>query len=107
MVEEIMYVDVPTWWIVVSAILLVIGVVCIAGAFSDGPGFLIVIGMLAIVSALFLGGASIGNTMDIKSCKILKASTGYDTKYPSLIQGCYVYVNNRWIPVENWRGEDY
>lgn len=38
------------------------------------------------------------------ACNRLQATTGINTRY-DLLNGCYVEVNGRFIPQENWRGE--
>lgn len=61
--------------------------------------------IITTVGAMILGFAIFGVSMLGKvDCDKLQSMSGKDTKY-SLIGGCYVEVNGKFIPRDNWRGE--
>lgn len=60
--------------------------------------FLLVLAIvIAVLSTPFI-------LLDRASCNRISSDSRIKTEY-RLIGGCYVEVNNRLIPKENWRGE--
>lgn len=57
-------------------------------------------GSIFLIALLFLGSFWLTSS----SCEEVEQMTGYQTRWKPL-SGCYVHVNDRWIPLDAWRGE--
>ena len=65
------------------------------------PGWLhAILAALAIAAVLFVTAYAIPSCR----CSDVADATGRDTQY-RIISGCYVLVNDRWVPSDSWRGE--
>lgn len=54
-----------------------------------------------LIVLYFCGAAWIGSTR----CNTLEYTSGINTRYTGIFTGCYVKVNGKYIPQDNWRGE--
>lgn len=64
----------------------------------------VVIPAVAVIAMLFLAAIMLARWADRESCEAI-AKSGYHVEYRGLLEGCYVNINGRWIPRENWRVE--
>lgn len=69
---------------------------------SDDTKITMVLGL--IITLIFLGIMALGPLIERAKCNRISSDSNIKTSY-RLLGGCYVEVNGRMIPKENWRGE--
>lgn len=59
-------------------------------------------GIVALVSIIIFGGLGIATVLDRNNCDKRGEITGFSTAY-DWPTGCYIRINDRWIPYDKWR----
>lgn len=60
--------------------------------------------LIGVVLAFFLGLYGLIYYVDNRQCNAIRIN-GIESRYQGVIEGCYVKVDGRFIPKDNWRGE--
>lgn len=67
--------------------------------FFNPVGWFVLFGLLAVVVV------SIELGFDAFTCSDITAETNRLTKF-SVVSGCYVQINNEWVPASRWRAAE-
>lgn len=67
---------------------------------------LVAVGVSIVIAFMLfvVAGVALFTPLAATSCNKLEPDTGIETKY-KFWTGCLVKVNDRYIPLDNWRGE--
>lgn len=70
---------------------------------SDSTSFLLFVLIVILFIAIVFG--SVGGAVyavSSYSCSQIEENSGHETKYV-LLSGCYIQIDEQWIPVNRWR----
>lgn len=66
--------------------------------FDDGEGCMWIFGMVLLTVVLIIGSYALA----VVKCDQIGEESAVDTKY-RFISGCYVKIDEKWVPEERWR----
>lgn len=76
-----------------------------ATAWERFDGLIVAVSVVLVIALVIWGMLLATNESMSHECRKLAEISGHRTKYYGMGSGCYVDVNGRMIPVDNWRGE--